>query len=281
MQFLLAANLAANTLIIAAGIGIVSFVPMAHAQEVKGAINVMICPRGDQSGIALVKPLSDTVVDQPTVKIEGAVQSISLIDFYADDAYNNTIAVGAGEESFASEVFLTPGTHTIKLVAFDSCAQETHETSFVITYHPQIVPSAGNETSTTVNGGTGKAVAARAASEAGNVAPPPEDTVPASKPSVSGFVDTLFGNWGTGGDAGGDSRLTFADIFKPISVIIGIIMTLTLPTFLEKGAMAALAVRFGYIPLRRFFKKQRIRDPRVRWSIRAVGLSLIVAPFLV
>lgn len=124
----------------------------APAQGMADNVRVMVCPQADESRLTVMRPQSDSIVDEPKLSIGGSVAYISQIDFFIDDVYNNTIALGHSATEFASAITLGPGTHTIKLVASDSCSQATHEFSLVMTYEPKTPPSIGGNVETEVDG---------------------------------------------------------------------------------------------------------------------------------
>lgn len=101
-------------------------------------IKVMVCPTGSESSLSITAPASDSVIGDSQVITRGTVENISQIDFYLDDTYNNTIALDYGATSFSSVISLQAGTHTIRLVAYDSCHQTTHTASVVLTYEPSV-----------------------------------------------------------------------------------------------------------------------------------------------
>ena len=122
----------------------------AAAQGGNKNVQVMVCPQPSDSSLTVTLPQSDSVVDTPKVVITGGVQHISQIDFFINDTYNHTQALGYAAVDFTSSITLSPGTHTLKLVASDSCSQTTHEQTLVLTYEPKVVPSVGKTVSTTV-----------------------------------------------------------------------------------------------------------------------------------
>jgi len=234
----------------------------------------MICPAADQSGMAITSPASDTIVDTTPVKVTGSVMSISQIDVSLDDVYNSTIAIAAGESQFETLVSLEPGTHTIKLLAYDSCAQQTHEDSFVISYSPVFVPAAGRDAETTVAAGTlfsappaSPAAAVSAEESGGEIAALPE------------FVQKIFRGLGwTATDDGNSNRM---DIGRSIAVIIAILVLL-IATILSIARSSGLLAK-GWPHGRRLkFIRQGIQYVihriRIVW---AVGIILLILPFLV
>lgn len=122
------------------------------AQDTGSRVEVMVCPDPSGSSIAVAQPASDSIVSEPKVMVSGSVVYISQIDFFIDNVYNNTLALGSADKSFTSQVTLSPGTHTLRIVATDSCSQTTHTENIVVTYEPTILPSAGRDVETTVGG---------------------------------------------------------------------------------------------------------------------------------
>lgn len=119
-------------------------------QSGNSTIEVLVCPTENESFLTPTQPQSDSVVNEPKVAISGQVGFISQVDFFIDDVYNNTIALGYSATEFESTVMLSPGTHTIKLVATDSCSHTIHTDIIVITYQPKAQPSIGEDVVTEV-----------------------------------------------------------------------------------------------------------------------------------
>lgn len=152
MQCFNGVAIAARSFLVAISVVALFSVNNVSAQDVGSRIEVMICAGADQSRFAVTAPQSDSIVSEPKITINGEVEYISQIDFFIDDVYNNTIALGYSETTFNSEITLSPGTHTIKFVATDSCSNVTHNDSLVITYQPKTQPSVGSNVETVVDG---------------------------------------------------------------------------------------------------------------------------------
>lgn len=129
----------------------VSTTHVAHA-----LVEVMICPDSSQSNIMITSPQSDSIVNEPKLSISGDVTYISQIDFFIDDVYSHTVALGYSATEFSSPVSLMPGTHTIKLTATDSCSQAMYADSVVVTYEPTTQPSVGENVETIVEGSSSR-----------------------------------------------------------------------------------------------------------------------------
>jgi hypothetical protein len=148
MRYIRNARFAAKALVIAAAITAGWPSSVATAQGGDENVQVMVCPQPSESSLVVTAPQSDSVVDEPKLTISGAVEHISQIDFFIDDTYNHTQALGFSATEFASGVTLSPGTHALKLVASDSCSQTIHEQTLVMTYEPKVVPSLGSTVDT-------------------------------------------------------------------------------------------------------------------------------------
>jgi len=224
--------------------------------------------------MAITSPASDTVVDTSPVKVTGSVTSISQIDVSVDDVYNSTIAIAAGESRFETLVSLEPGTHTIKLLAYDSCAQQTHEDSFVISYSPVFVPAAGRDAETTVAAGT--LFSAPPASPAAAFTADEPGGVIATLPE---FIQKIFR--GLGWTATEDSGANSLNVGKSLSALAAIFV-------LGSAALLSIASRSGLLakgwPHGRHLKFIRQGMQHVVHRIRivwAVGIILLILPFLV
>lgn len=152
MPYYTGAIAVARVLIVsAATIGILGGA-VVSAQTATDNVEVMVCPDASQSSFVLNQPQSDSVTDQEKVIISGGVLFISQIDFFINDTYSHTVALGSDDVNFESSMSLPPGTHTLKFVATDSCSNVIHTQSIVVTYQPAVQPSLGSEVDTQVDG---------------------------------------------------------------------------------------------------------------------------------
>ena len=125
---------------------------MVAAQTDGDNVQVMVCPQPSESSFTVSTPQSDSIIDEPKVTLAGTAEYISQIDFFIDGTYNHTQALGYTMRDFTSSLTVSPGTHTLRLVASDSCSQTVHEQAIVITYEPKAFPSVGTAVNTTVGG---------------------------------------------------------------------------------------------------------------------------------
>lgn len=151
MRYVKSARFAVRSIVIATALVVGRPDVIVNAQTGGSNVQIMVCPQPSESSLAVLQPQSDSVIDEPKVAISGTVVHISQIDFFIDDTYNHTQALGFSAANFTSSVTLSPGTHTLKLVASDSCSQTTHEQTLVVTYEPKVVPSVGSAVDTTVD----------------------------------------------------------------------------------------------------------------------------------
>lgn len=154
MQSYSGAIAVAKSLLLAVGFASLFAVADASALQTGPRVEVLVCPTADQSSVMIIEPQTDSTVAEPKVAIKGQVEYISQVDFFINDIYSHTVALGYADTSFESLVTLSPGTHTIKVTATGSCSQATRDDSAVITYQPKTQPSVGQEVDTTVEGVT-------------------------------------------------------------------------------------------------------------------------------
>jgi hypothetical protein len=175
-----------------------------------------------------------------------------------------------GGKTFAIDVSVEPGTHTIKLVASDSCGQQTHEDSVVISYHPQLNPGTGSDTATSLPAG-GQAsnrpqgtavtqqqgVAGQGDAQAALTAGP-------NNPLVPDFLEKILrGEAGDGTSTGSTTRS--ADTAKALSVLVGLFVLTLLPVLLQRG----------------FLNRWTGRTRHPLSAVRIAGALLVVIPFVV
>lgn len=242
---------------------------LIHSDPVRGMgdnVQVMVCPQADQSSLAVLQPQSDSVVNEPKLSVSGTVENISQIDFFIDDTYNNTVALGFSATEFASTITLAPGTHTIKLVASDSCSQTIHEFSLVVTYEPKTPPSVGENIETEVDGEVRPGVAPPVVPESEKniiervidrfIVPPYE--------SVKDMLDI-------GEPAGGAPGVRAGNIARSALFVTGALLTLSA---VHIGALSASVLPdklASLLPFRR----------RAMTAIALIGLALMALVFMV
>lgn len=218
--------------------------PAVSAQEVKGSsVRVLICPDATESNMAITSPASDSVTDIGSLEVAGTADWISQIDVYVDDRYNNTFALDAGANTYRTKVELSAGTHTIRLHAYDSCAQTTHEDSIVVTFIPRAVPADGLNAETAV---TEPSMIQRAVGESSDVPSASVDSIPL----VPEFIENLIAPYEADSEVFSDGKGFLMQVARTTAVIVGLI-SVAIPSAIA-AAFAAVSVLLadkpGYSP---------------------------------
>lgn len=99
-------------------------------------VSALVCGSDSHASLVMAQPKSDSVVSSPTVTVSGSVTQTSQINTTLDGAYDQTVALAAGQSTFSLTMTLGPGTHTIAVTALDMCAQHNATTQLVVTYQP-------------------------------------------------------------------------------------------------------------------------------------------------
>lgn len=122
-----------------------------EAQTTAGGTTIGATVCAETSQVTLTVPISDSVVTDPTVVLEGTVEQASQIEIKVDDVFDSIIPLNIGQNTFTGSVQLDAGTHTIKVTAVNSCAGINATATAVVTYTPPPhTPSTGEATSTTI-----------------------------------------------------------------------------------------------------------------------------------
>lgn len=95
-------------------------------------IDAILC--NPASTIAITAPVSDSIVTNPSVPLEGTVTQSNQIEVYIDTVFDHIIPTTPGQTSFSDSVQLTEGTHTVKVVAINACTGANGESQAVVTY---------------------------------------------------------------------------------------------------------------------------------------------------
>lgn len=107
------------------------------------------------ASVSITQPVNDSVLDQPVVKLRGDVSNSAQLEIFINDIQDRTVAIGATQSTFQTDLTLPEGTNTIVVKAGDICGVADDAASITITYAPAAIqPSAGNGTPTTIEGTT-------------------------------------------------------------------------------------------------------------------------------
>lgn len=122
------------------------FAPTVFAQS---TINTQLC---QDSQLTISQPPHDGTVNNPVVHFSGTVAYSSQIEVYVDSNYSTQIPLSSGATTYASDITIGKGTHTIKLVAINHCSGSSNaESALVVTYVPAKV-SGPTSTNVSENG---------------------------------------------------------------------------------------------------------------------------------
>jgi hypothetical protein len=126
---------------------------IATASPVSAAPNLqaIVC-RDTPASLTITRPQSDSVINESRVTLSGDVTQSSQLEIYVDDAFNSVESLPSGTTNYTTTIQLSPGTHTVKIVAIDSCQVANAASSIVLTYQPISTPSVGGQVSTSVAG---------------------------------------------------------------------------------------------------------------------------------
>lgn len=122
------------------------------AYAVDTEIGAVVCGNdAPGAAIEISQPINDSVVNQPTVTFRGTVNNTAQIEVFIDGSRDRTLAIGANQTSFQTDVTITEGTRTVEIVASDICNGQDASDSVAITYQPIAQPSSGGMTPTSVD----------------------------------------------------------------------------------------------------------------------------------
>ncbi len=145
-------NLAASLVV---GVGLLTFGAADNVRAVDTGVNAVICGQdAPGASIDITQPNDDSIVNQPASTFRGTVANATQIEVEIDGQYDSTVTIAYNQATFAIDLSLTEGTHTVKLTANDVCQVKNASDSIVITYQPVDEPSDGGSTPTDVDGGT-------------------------------------------------------------------------------------------------------------------------------
>lgn len=130
------------------------FSPVGIAHATDNTVDVAVCSNdGRGSAITITKPLNSSVVKQPTTTFMGNVRNATQIKIEIDGAYVSTVSIGSDQATFATDIALTEGTHTIKFFANDVCQNSNGSDTVAITYTPDNSVISDGLTPTGLDGG--------------------------------------------------------------------------------------------------------------------------------
>lgn len=243
------------------------------AQQVKDTnIAVTICPAPNTSSFTVSEPQSDSVVKSASVAIKGTASSIERIDVFVDDEYKKSVTVSESSVSYHIDVVITPGTHTIKLIAIEKCQQAQHNKSLVLTYEPQAAPGAPQAPDDVPRAGGGP-IFADDDLPTESPAPAPSEGL-AKLPVIRPVEDVARGLDVDATLSGG----IWDGVWRTASVITGLVLITALPAVYAARTRFKNAAQQGSVSKP---KPVNIHKHHHHMIMRLFGFILFVAPFLV
>lgn len=243
--------------------------PRSFAVSGDTELQAVVC--GSQgSDISISSPQTDSVVNNPTVDIEGSVSHATQIEISVDGQYSQTQPVASDQTSFQASVNITTGTHTIHLVANDVCQVRNGSSSVVITFDPNSNPGTGNETPTTVDSG-------------GVIVGPNDATIPEDKAStyqklrnavvIGPILQQLENAFHVTGLDSTVAQGGVATSVIRVGLFTGGMTTMTFTTVvLRKYAMGAIVHIDKFLPV-----QPTLQHTYRLWVLRGVGFTMVFA----
>jgi hypothetical protein len=232
----------------------------SHYVAAQSNVQVVICRDTQPAALSVASPKSDSVVSAPTLVVSGAVSQSHQLEVYVDGAFNSIESLPPDASTYTTSIQLSPGTHTLKLIAVDACQVGNAVAELIVTYQPVSAPSTGNQVPTVVQGMTNVKVAEVVASN-------PIDTfITAPTLAVGKAVDLVPAD---------------AKSFKesPANIVrFSALMTAGALIFLSGSLTSGLLAAGTHLHLAEI--SSPLMQSRLRWLLRGVGITVISLVFI-
>lgn len=119
----------------------------------QSTIETRICNDVDGATLTIDSPASDSLVNEPTLTITGAVNQSNQLEIFVDEAFNGVVPLDSSVSKYNTSIQLPTGTHKITVTAIDACQVANASQSVVITYQSAHTASTGSEVPTDIAGG--------------------------------------------------------------------------------------------------------------------------------
>jgi hypothetical protein len=134
-------------------LGAILVVPVQNVGA-ESNLAAIICDPSRPASLTVVRPQSDSVVNNANIELSGDVAQASQLEIYVDDAYSGVVPLSYNDTHYSTTVSIGLGTHTLKVVAVDVCQVGNASSSVVVTYQNAASASNGNQVPTNVDGST-------------------------------------------------------------------------------------------------------------------------------
>jgi len=233
---------------------------LSHSVTAQSNVQVVICRDTQPVTLSVASPKSDSVVSAPALVVLGTVSQSHQLEVYVDGAFNSIESLPPDASTYTTSIQLSPGTHTVKLVAVDACQVGNAAVELIVTYQPVSAPSTGNQVPTVVQGMTN-------VKEVAVVASNPIDTfIMAPTLAVGKAVDLVPAD---------------AKSFKerPANIVRFSTLVTASVLILFSGSLASGLIAAGS-QLHLAQVSTPLMQSRTRWLLRGVGVTVISLVFI-
>ncbi len=249
------------------GSGIVASGIMAAPVQAQTMVSTTICR--NSSTVTISSPQSDSVVTSPFVTLSGTVAQAGQIEVYIDGVFDSVVPLSVAQTTFQTSVQLSTGTHTIKLVAIDSCESTNGETTMVLTYTPLTTGgSSGTTTPTEVDGGV-------MIDSSGAPAVEQQSAFTLLPAPFQEAIDGLFAWLNIAPADVSDAGLSRFSVWRAVTMTAGVYLAVI---GAAQWAVAGLA-NLPFFP--QLEKAPGSRRLQIKRGLRIVGVGLIIIAFIV
>ncbi len=226
------------------------------------------------SSITINSPQNDSVVSSQQVVVSGNVSNATQIEITIDGNYDSTLPLDPQANTYETTVNLSPGTHTIELVANDVCGQLNDSASVVVTYEPTIQPGTGAPGATIISPGNGGVSVGSGPAFSSNGDNSFLSNVPIVSDIVAAGADIARAlDFDTSGQRGGPLEALLRISFVTVGLLLAVFGSLAIGWLLS--VLRWLRLRF-LIP---FIQKTVLS--RSSFMIRLIGVAMFLIALLI
>ena len=219
--------------------------------------------------------LEGKTVTLPNVTVEGVVHNVTQVIVYVDGVYNTSLPLPSSSGAYTIAFGVTPGSHEVRITGFD--ALTSNEASQTIRFSYEPVTDGGSTTTTTDSSGN--------TIDTSPVNSYINDTIDAAKATQASAAEQVR-QASSSGPLGDLGDIAF-NAFKSVDMVsstdgTGINKMAGRFTLVSAGLAASVFPWSAYSLVQkiRFIPKFSMSSGLATASMRAVGIALMVVPFL-
>ena len=228
---------------------------------------------GLPASLTIITDLDGKTVTQPTVMVEGVVHNVTQVVVYVDGIYNTSLPLPSGSGTYTIAFGVAPGEHEVRVTGLDAYSGTEASQTFRFSYAPV---TDGGSTTTDSSGNT--------------IDPSPvnsyiNDTIDAAKATQASAAEQVR-QASSSGPLGDLGDIAF-NAFKSVDMVsstdgTGINKMAGRFTLVSAGLAASVFPWSAYSLVQkiRFIPKFSMSSGLATASMRAVGIALMVVPFL-